>query len=57
MSCSDPAGDLNHFSLFHLYDIAIELDRMMQKEQTFIKGECVEAASVKDRENFPNEIE
>ncbi len=35
----------------------IELDRMMQPSQTFIKGECVEAASANDREEFPNQIE
>ncbi|MDH3902195.1 MAG: hypothetical protein OES90_03130, partial [Xanthomonadales bacterium] len=35
----------------------MELDRMMEPGQTFIKGECVEAASVNDREKFPNEIE
>ena len=35
----------------------MELDRMMQPTQTFIKGECVETASVSDREEFPNEIE
>ena len=35
----------------------MELDRMMEPGQTFIKGECVEAASVNDREEFPNEIE
>ena len=26
-------------------------------DQTFIKGECVETASVSDREEFPNGIE
>jgi hypothetical protein len=35
----------------------MELNRMMQPGQTFIKGECVEAASDHDREEFPNEIE
>ena len=35
----------------------MELDRMMQPGQTFIKGECVETASARDREEFPNEIE
>ena len=35
----------------------MELDRMMQPSQTFIKGECVETASVKDREAFPNQLE
>ena len=35
----------------------MELERMMEPGQTFIKGECVEAASVNDREEFPNEIE
>ena len=35
----------------------MELDRMMQPGQTFIKGECVEAASDHDREEFPNGIE
>lgn len=35
----------------------MELDRMMQTTQTFIKGECVETASITDREEFPNEIE
>ena len=35
----------------------MELERMMEPAQTFIKGECVEAASVNDREEFPNEIE
>jgi len=35
----------------------MELDRMMEPFQTFIKGECVEVASVIDREEFPNEIE
>ena len=32
----------------------MELDRMMQPSQTFIKGECHEAASAKDLEAFPN---
>ena len=31
--------------------------RKMEPAQTFIKGECVETASVIDREEFPNEIE
>ena len=35
----------------------MELDRMMEPGQTFIKGECVEAASANDREEFPNDIE
>ena len=35
----------------------MELDRMMEPAQTFIKGECVEEASDIDREKFPNEIE
>ena len=35
----------------------MELERMMQPSQTFIKGECVETASHTDRENFPNEME
>ena len=35
----------------------MELDRMMQPYQTFIKGECVETATVKDREAFPNQLE
>lgn len=35
----------------------MELDRMMEPSQTFIKGECVEAASRTDREKFPNNIE
>ena len=35
----------------------MELDRMMQPGQTFIRGECVEAASDHDREEFPNELE
>jgi len=35
----------------------MELDRMMEPGQTFVKGECVEAASVNDREEFPNDIE
>ena len=35
----------------------MELERMMEPAQTFIKGECVEAASFNDREEFPNEIE
>lgn len=35
----------------------MELDRMMQPSQTFIKGECVETASVNDREEFPNQLE
>ena len=35
----------------------MELDRMMEPGQTFIKGECVEAASTNDRDEFPNEIE
>jgi len=35
----------------------MELDRMMQPAQTFIKGECVETASAGDREKFPNELE
>lgn len=35
----------------------MELDRMMEPSQTFIKGECVEAASDRDREEFLNEIE
>ena len=35
----------------------MELERMMEPSQTFIKGECVEAASHNDREEFPNEIE
>jgi len=35
----------------------MELDRMMQPSHTFIKGECVETASINDRETFPNQIE
>jgi len=35
----------------------MELERMMEPSQTFIKGECVDAASVNDYEKFPNEIE
>ena len=35
----------------------IELDRMMEPSQTYIKGECVETASRNDREEFPNDIE
>lgn len=35
----------------------MELDRMMQPSQTFIKGECVETATAKDREAFPNQLE
>ena len=35
----------------------MELDRMMEPAQTFIKGECVEVASDIDREKFLNEIE
>jgi hypothetical protein len=35
----------------------MELDRMMQPGQTFIRGECVEAATDHDREEFPNELE
>jgi hypothetical protein len=35
----------------------MELDRMMQPGQTFIKGECVDSATDIDREEFPNEIE
>ena len=35
----------------------MELERMMEPAQTFLKGECVEAASVNDREEFPNDIE
>ena len=35
----------------------MELDRMMEPSQTFINGECVEAASTRDREEIPNEIE
>jgi hypothetical protein len=35
----------------------MELDRMMEPAQTFIKGECVETASDHDREEFPNELE
>ena len=35
----------------------MELDRMMEPSQTFIKGECVETASVIDREEFPNDIQ
>jgi hypothetical protein len=35
----------------------MELDRMMEPSQTFIKGECVETASRNDREEFPNDIE
>ena len=34
----------------------MELDRMMNRPDLH-KGECVEAASVNDREEFPNEIE
>ena len=32
----------------------MELDRMTEPSQTFIKGECVEAASANDRAEFPN---
>lgn len=35
----------------------MELDRSMEPQQTFIKGECTETASASDRENFPNESE
>lgn len=35
----------------------MELDRMMEPAQTFIKGECIETASVNDREEFPNQLE
>lgn len=34
----------------------MELDRMMEPQQTFIKGECIEAAGANDREKFPNNI-
>lgn len=33
----------------------MELDRMTEPSQTYIKGECVEAASKKDYARFPNE--
>ncbi len=33
-----------------------QLDRMMEPQQTFIKGECIEAASSNDREVFPNDV-
>lgn len=35
----------------------MELDRMTEPSQTFIKGECVEAASNSDRDEFPNQSE
>ena len=33
----------------------MELDRMTDPSQTYIKGECVEAASQNDRKEFPNQ--
>lgn len=34
----------------------MELDRMTEPSQTYIKGECVDAASEKDRSRFPNDM-
>ena len=35
----------------------MELDRMMEPRQTFIRGECIETATDHDREVFPNETD
>jgi hypothetical protein len=35
----------------------MELDRMTEPSQTFIKGECVDAANKRDRSEFPNEAD
>jgi hypothetical protein len=34
-----------------------QLDRMMEPHQTFIKGECNEAASANDSKEFPNDTD
>lgn len=33
----------------------MELDRMTEPSQTYIKGECVEAANENDRDEYPNQ--